>query len=139
MTQAHEAEVGLSEREVAELRARVRKELEAEEEARLQAQQRYLESHASRAARVREIEREEEERFYSERGYRRFVDRSGNMRWLSPEQAGRWEEERALHQRRRRTIGHRLAGRKARRLVVIIVAGITLTLFAVFLAVLRRG
>ncbi|MBN1425771.1 hypothetical protein JXA88_14560 [Candidatus Fermentibacteria bacterium] len=139
MTQAREAEAVLSEEEIAELRARVRKELEAEEEERIKALQRQRESHASRTARVREIEQEEEERFYQERGYRRFVDRSGNVRWLSPEQASRWEEERALHQRRRRAISYRLASRKTRRLIVIAVAGVTLALFAVFLAVLRRG
>lgn len=130
---------GLTEPEIEELRARVRKELESEEEERLQAQERQQAVRSVRAARIRDIEREEEEQFYRERGYRRFVDRAGNARWLSPEQAARWEEERALQQKRRRKLGRRFASRKARQVVVIAAAGITLVLFALFLAFLRRG
>jgi hypothetical protein len=129
----------LSDREIEELRARVRKELETEEEERVLAQQRQQAIRSAQSLRIREIEREEEEKFYAERGYRRFLDRAGNARWLSPEQAARWEEERVLQQRRRRRIGHRLASRKTRKVVIFLVAGVTLVLFALFLAFLRRG
>lgn len=130
---------GLSEQEIEELRARVRRELEAEEQELLKLKQRQEALRSNRSTRIREIERDEEERFYRERGYRRFVDRRGNTRWLSPDQAARWEEERAVQHRRRRSLGRTLASRRGRRIVVTVVAGVTLTLFALFLAFLRRG
>ncbi len=139
MEERQKGGVELSEEELAELRARVRRELEAEEEERLKASRRHGAAESRRLARIREIEREEEERFYRERGYRRFVDRAGNVRWLSPEQAARWEQERALQHRRRRSVRRKLTSRRARQALVMVAAGITLLLFALLLAFLRRG
>jgi hypothetical protein len=51
----------------------------------------------------RRIIREEEERFFRERGYRRFVDRAGNVRWLSPDQVEKRNIEIERRRRRSRT------------------------------------
>lgn len=132
-------EMALSPEEIEELRARVRAELEAEEARR----QRYVREReprtSARAMRIRQIEREEEERFYRERGYRRFVDRAGHVRWLSPEQAQRWEEERQKRRRRSRSLSGRVSTPKARQLLATGIMVGALTLFALFLALLRRG
>jgi hypothetical protein len=129
----------LSEEEIEELRARVRKQLAEEEAKRDEARARAAIDRSVRTRRVREIEQDEEERFYRERGYRRFIDRAGNAKWLNPEQYARWEEERARQLRRKRDPRYHMRAKSVRKTVVIIVAVGALILLMVFLAILRRG
>lgn len=129
----------LSEEEIEELKARVRKQLAEEEEKREEARARAAVDHSTKSRRIREIEQEEEERFYRERGYRRFVDRAGNAKWLNPEQSARWEEERARQQRRKRDPRYHMRGSKVRKIIVVIVAVVALILLMIFLVILRRG
>ncbi len=129
----------LTDEELEELRRRVRRQLEEEERHKQQAKAEAAHAHSARARRVREIEQDEEARLYSERGYRRFVDKVGNARWLSPEQFAKWEEERDRQQRRKRDPRYHMGSRKARKIIVFAISGVALALLMFFLAVLRRG
>ncbi len=129
----------LPEEEIQGLRARIRRELEEEQQREEEAQRQRQALPSGRAQRVREIEKEEEERCYTERGYRRFVDRVGTVKWLSPEQYAKWEEEKVKHQQRRHDPRHHLGSRKVRKTVILVMAGLAIVLLMYFLAQLRRG
>jgi len=128
----------LSQEEIEDLRARVRAELEAKEQKRLEQDEK-RDTNVLKQRIIREIEREEEERYYIERGYRRFVDKTGNVKWFSPEQYRKWETERTRHQKRRKSLSYYLSGRKTRKTVILVLAGIVIVVIMYFLAELRRG
>jgi len=129
----------ITDEELDELRSRVRRQLEEEERQKQQAKVETAHAHSAKARRIREIEQDEEARFYSERGYRRFVDKVGNARWLSTEQYAKWEEERDRQQRRKRDPRYHMGSPKTRKIIVFAVSGVALALLFFFLAVLRRG
>lgn len=138
MAQNDSGGTDLSQEEIEDLRARVRAELEAKEQKRLEQDEK-RDTNVLKQRIIREIEREEEERYYIERGYRRFVDKTGNVKWFSPEQYRKWETERTRHQKRRKSLSYYLSGRKTRKTVILVLAGIVIVVIMYFLAELRRG
>jgi hypothetical protein len=100
----------LSPQEEKRIRAEVRARLEDLEAKRLRRagreDDRKRQEELERERERRRIIREEEERFFREKSYRRFVDRAGNVRWLSPEQVEKRKVE--IDKRRRRSRASRI-------------------------------
>jgi len=128
----------LTREEIEELRERVRSELVAKEQQRSE-QLKERDTNVLKERIIKRIEREEEERYYTERGYRRFVDKTGNVKWFSPEQYRKWETERTRHQQKRKSLSYYLSGRKTRKTVILVLAGIVIVVIMYFLAEIRRG
>lgn len=138
MAQNDSGGLELTQDEIRHLRERVRSELEAKEKQRTE-RLKAEDKNALKERMIKEIEREEEERYFIERGYRRFVDKTGNVKWFSPEQYVKWEAERTRHQKRRKSLSYYLSSRKTRKTVILVLAGIAIVVIMYFLAELRRG
>lgn len=117
------------------LREQIRKELE-ERERRLQESREKEEGrrHETLENRFRQqIIEEEEERFFGERGYVKYVNRYGGTEWVTPEEAERRQN------RRRSQKSSRRRSKKRRSLLLqwVVNGGMALFAAAVFLALLK--
>ena len=102
------------------LREKIRKELE-ERERRIRQSQEEEEKERQRRMEERlriQIREEEEERFYTERGYVKYINHRGGVEWLTPE-----EVEQRKQRRKSRKPSSRRAARKKRKVLQWVING----------------
>ena len=117
------------------LREQIRKELEERERRARESKQKEEEERQRRLEeRLRlKIREEEEERFYTEKGYVKYINHRGGVEWITPEEA-RAREER----RRKKTPSRHHRSYRRRKLVRFLVNGaLVLTALMVFMVLYR--
>lgn len=122
------------------IREEIRRDLALREQQMLMTAQREEEEFRQRAeARMRaQIQQEEEERFFAERGYERYTNRYGQTEWITP------EEVQMRRQFKRREFWHSLArGRSFRRfpkswIIGILIALVVLVFASLALSIVKR-
>ncbi len=113
------------------LREKIRKELE-ERERRIRESKEAEERERQRRFEERlrmQIREEEEERFYTERGYVKYINHRGGVEWITPEEA----EQRKQRRRSRKPMSRRAARKKRKMIQLAINASIVLIALFVFL------
>ncbi len=113
------------------LREKIRKELE-ERERRIRESKEAEEKERQRRFEERlrmQIREEEEERFYTERGYVKYINHRGGVEWLTPEEA----EQRKKRRRSRKPTSRRATMKRRKRIQLAINLGIVFVALATFL------
>ncbi len=85
------------------LRAKVKKELENQNKKKKVIQKKRIQEYKDILEREKQIQgiiQEEEETFYSEKGFKKYTSRTGNIYWLSPEEYEQRMKKRKSHRRR---------------------------------------
>ena len=106
------------------LREKIRKELE-ERERRIRQSKEAEEKERQRRFEERlrmQIREEEEERFYTERGYVKYINHRGGVEWLTPEEA----EQRKQRRKSRKPSSRRATHKRRKRIQLAINLGIVL-------------
>ncbi|MCK4668013.1 hypothetical protein KAU33_14760 [Candidatus Dependentiae bacterium] len=88
------------------LREKVKKELEEQNKKKKVIQKKRIQEYKNileREKQVQEIIWEEEETFYSEKGFKKYISRTGNIYWLSPEEYEQKMKKRKSHRRKSRS------------------------------------
>lgn len=86
-----------------ELREKVKKELEEQNKKKKVIQKKRIQEYKNileREKHIQEIIQEEEETFYSEKGFKKYISRTGNIYWLSPEEYEQRMKKRKSHRRK---------------------------------------
>ena len=111
------------------LREQIRRELEERERRARESKQKEEEERQRRLEeRLRlKIREEEEERFYTEKGYVKYINHRGGVEWITPEEAKAREER-----RRKKPSRHRSSHRRRKWLRLLVNSGLVFLAFMVF-------
>lgn len=128
--------MALTPEEEQNLREEIRRDLEEREHRMSESKEKeQVKRQQSLESRIRQqIFEEEEERYFTERGYIKYVNRYGGVEWLTPEEAEQRQERRRS---KKKSSGRRARRRNSLILKWLINGGIVIFALAVFMYMLR--